>query len=127
LQREVKPHYEGNRIGVLCWDAALPSPGKYRKGEHWIWNSQFPRDKVDSEMIANRPKSPVIGKFGSQLMRTGLTMTLVTIGDYTFNPEAIDLVKGDREDYCEVFFRNGERVEFHMSQSNFKGAVLKQA
>ena len=36
-------------------------------------------------------------------------MTLVTIGDYTFNPEAIDLVKGDREDYCEVFFRNGER------------------
>ncbi len=32
-------------------------------------------------------------------------MTLVTIGDYTFNPEAIDLVKGDREDYCEVFFR----------------------
>jgi len=54
-------------------------------------------------------------------------MTLVTIGDYTFNSEAIDLVKGDREDYCEVFFRNGERVEFHMSQSNFKGAVLKQA
>src|ERR1019366_3384481 len=29
LQREVKPHYEGNRVGVLCWDAALPSPGKY--------------------------------------------------------------------------------------------------
>jgi len=52
-------------------------------------------------------------------------MTLVTIGDYTFNPEAIDLVKGDREDYCEVFFRNGERVEFHMSQSSFKGAVLE--
>jgi hypothetical protein len=39
----------------------------------------------------------------------GTTMTLVTIGDYTFNPEAIDLVKGDREDYCEVFFRNGQR------------------
>ena len=48
-------------------------------------------------------------------------MTLVTIGDY--NPEAIDLVKGDREDYCEVFFSE----EFHMSQSSFKGAVLKQA
>jgi hypothetical protein len=47
-------------------------------------------------------------------------MTLVTIGDYTFNPEAIDLVKGDREDYCEVFFRNGERVEFHMSQKQFQ-------
>ena len=54
-------------------------------------------------------------------------MTLVTIGDYTFNPEAIDLVKGDREHYCEVFFRNGERVEFPMSQTNFKGAVLRQA
>ena len=39
-------------------------------------------------------------------------MTLVTIGDYTFNPEAIDLVKGDGEDYCEVFFRNGRELSF---------------
>jgi hypothetical protein len=41
LQREVKPHYEGNRVGVLCWDAALPSPGKYRKREHGYGRANF--------------------------------------------------------------------------------------
>ena len=54
-------------------------------------------------------------------------MTLVTIGDYTFNPEAIDLVKGGREDYCEVFFRGGEKAEFRISQKQLKDAILKQA
>ena len=54
-------------------------------------------------------------------------MTFVSIEDYTFNPEAIDLVKGGREDYCEVFFRGGEKAEFRMSQNQFKDAILKQA
>ena len=39
-------------------------------------------------------------------------MTLVTIGDYTFNPEAIDLVKGDREDYCESSFVMERELSF---------------
>jgi hypothetical protein len=54
-------------------------------------------------------------------------MTFISIEDYTFNPEAIDLVKGGREDYCEVFFRGGEKAEFRMSQKQFKDAILKQA
>jgi len=62
---------------VLCWDAALPSLGKYRKQEHGYGTANFLEIRlVDSEVIANRPKGPVIRKFGSQLMRTSLLREL---------------------------------------------------
>jgi hypothetical protein len=51
-------------------------------------------------------------------------MTLITIEEATFNPDAIDYLAGSRSDYCEVYFRCGKYVSFNMSQVQFAEKVL---
>ncbi len=51
-------------------------------------------------------------------------MTLITIEEITFNPDAIDYLTGGRPDYCEVHFRSGKYVSFNMSQMQFADKVL---
>jgi hypothetical protein len=44
-------------------------------------------------------------------------MTLVQIGSFTINPDAIDYIGGERQDYCEAFFRNGKMLPFYLSKA----------